>query len=213
MVLSTQEQHETSDSPEYKIDARWPKLEWGNDPRTAGFNQAVETYTQQTLQTFKEDVANLDPSIPSETSSYIDIDYEVNNATADLLSVEMKITIYEAGAMHPGHTLYGINYDLQEGKFLNLADLFQPDAQYLETISSFCIDSLSSRNILSWEEGALPKAENYQVWNLAPEGMIIFFNEYQIAPYAAGPQSVLIPYEHLSSILRSGGPLDGLLKK
>lgn len=39
------------------------------------------------------------------------------------------------------------------------------------------------------------------------KGLLITFNEYSIAPYPAGIQSVLIPYSELKSIAKPGGAL------
>ena len=69
------------------------------------------------------------------------------------------------------------------------------------------MNELKAKDVLFWEEGALPRADNYQVWNISPEGLQITFDEYQVAPYAAGPQSVQIPYSDVKSLARPDGPL------
>ncbi len=50
--------------------------------------------------------------------------------------------------------------------------------------------------------GAGPKAENFDSWNITKTGILINFDPYQVAAYAAGPQDVLIPYEEIKSILK-----------
>ena len=45
-----------------------------------------------------------------------------------------------------------------------------------------------------------------------PEGLMFFFNSYEIGPYVMGPTEVLIPYTQLKGMMRSRGPLRGLVK-
>ena len=45
-----------------------------------------------------------------------------------------------------------------------------------------------------FSDGAKPTPENYAVWNVSADGLVITFNEYQVAAYAAGPQEVVIPF-------------------
>ena len=59
-----------------------------------------------------------------------------------------------------------------------------------------------------FSDGAKPTPENYAVWNISAEGLVITFNEYQVAAYAAGPQEVVIPFAALKDILDPQGPLN-----
>ncbi len=62
-----------------------------------------------------------------------------------------------------------------------------------------------------FELGATAAVQNYRNWNITPNGLMITFDEYQVAPYAAGPQTVVIPYKALGQILEPDGPLASLL--
>jgi hypothetical protein len=212
LVITPQETSEESQSPRYSIQATWPILEWGGDPRVQAFNRAVETMVREEIQTFKDGVLKLpdDPAL-SEYASSLQISYTTQNYDRGILSVLLRISFYSAGAAHPGSYFRAVNYDLREGKELALADLFQPGADYLSLLSSACLEDLQNRHVLGWEEGALPKEENFRNWNVTPGGLLITFDEYQVAPYALGPQSVIIPYETLSELLRPDGPLSGFL--
>ncbi len=212
LVIAAQETSEESKSPRYIIQASWPVLDWGGDPRVEAFNQAIETRVRGEIQAFKENLLQLsdDPAL-NELSSSLQIGYTTQNYDRGVLSVLLRISFYSAGAAHPGSYFLAVNYDLREGKELVLADLFQPGADYLASISSACLEDLNDRGVLGWEEGALPVEENYRTWNVTPDGLLITFDEYQVAPYAAGPQSVIIPYETLSEFIRPDGPLSGFV--
>ncbi len=214
MVLSAKKIEQQSENPNVSINARWPYLEWGTVQRANAFNRAAEALATGEIESFKASLTQQsnDPNFAGLSSS-LQMDFMPTNETNGILAVLYQISFYSAGAAHPGHTALSLNYDLQNGKVLALPDLFQPGSAYLDTLSSDCIQDLKSRQVLDWEDGALPKAENFQVWNITPNGLLISFDEYQVSSYAAGPQSVLIPYEKLKDIARPDGPLKPYLAR
>lgn len=203
---------ETSDDPRYEIDVLWPELDWNGDPRAAAFNQLSESIAQEEIAVFKQGVAQTpdDPAF-KEFSSSLQMRSTHTYLEDGLFSVLINVSFYMAGAAHPAHYSHAITYDLNQGQVLALEDLFQPGAAYLETLSVLCLEDLEARGVLAWEDGASPKPENFRVWNITPGGLQITFDEYQVAPYAAGPQTVLIPYEQLSEIIHPEGPLAGFI--
>ena len=60
--------------------------------------------------------------------------------------------------------------------------------------------------------GADPLPDNYRTWNIAVDGLVITFDAYQVAAYAAGPQIVTIPYMELQAIIDPSGPLEVYLQ-
>ena len=208
IVLNTRSFVEESANPRYEIKVEWPELEWAGNPQVEAFNQAAEALAQEEIATFKQGVANT-PNEPAfqEFSSSLSVGYLPTYMDSGLFSVRMNVGFYMAGAAHPAHYSHAITYDLSAGRVLALEELFQPGSAYLETLSTFCLEDLAARGTLAWEEGALPKAENFQDWNLTPGGLEIMFDEYQVAPYASGPQTVLIPYERLKDVMNPEGPL------
>ena len=57
------------------------------------------------------------------------------------------------------------------------------------------------------KEGAGPTAKNYESWTITPRGLGINFDSYQVAPYAAGPQFVMVPYSTLKDLIKPDGPI------
>jgi hypothetical protein len=60
--------------------------------------------------------------------------------------------------------------------------------------------------------GASPRADNYRACAVTRKGLWVTFDPYQVAPYAAGPQHVLVPYSALKDILKPDGPVAALAK-
>jgi hypothetical protein len=139
----------------------------------------------------------------------LEVKYDLLSPPGDIYSLKFTMAGYFDGAAHPYHYNKTLNYDLEAGQQLRLADLFLPDADPLPLIAEICKTELSKRDIAfdSFSTGADPTDENYRNWNITPDGLLITFDEYQVAPYAAGPQTVLIPYSQLSAIIKPDGPL------
>jgi hypothetical protein len=53
--------------------------------------------------------------------------------------------------------------------------------------------------------------ENYQNWNITPEGIMISFDDYQVGPHSAGQPVLIIPYSVLKDLIDRGSALDTLL--
>jgi len=143
-------------------------------------------------------------------------------ATDEVISIELDVGTYYHGAAHPNSNSEVLNFDVRNGKTLRLADLFNPGAKYLQAISSYSIKDLKKQSAAKGadsmleddtiESGAGPSAKNFQSWTITKKGLGITFDSYQVGPYVAGPQYVLIPYQDLKEMVDINGVLGPLLK-
>lgn len=199
---------------DYTIKADVPVLVGSQDPRVQNFNVEMKAVVNDAVATFKQNLAELTPT-PNSTTSTFELHYSVLSPPGNLISLRFTIQTYYSGAAHPGDASRTITYDLQDGRDLSLTDLFVPDSDYLNPIAKYCIAQLSTRDIgfQGFELGATAAPENYRNWNITPDGLTITFDEYQVAPYAAGPQTVVVPYSELAPLIRPDGPLAPYLHK
>jgi hypothetical protein len=132
----------------------------------------------------------------------------------DLWSLKFDFKFYSDGAAHPGLYSITLNYDLGQGRELGLGDLFLPNSAYLEAIANYCVTELSKQPGFDepWSDGAKPTPENYDNWNITPDGLLITFDMYQVAPGASGPIQVLVPYDQLQAVIDPQGALAGVVK-
>jgi hypothetical protein len=180
-----------------------PRLLGPNTAVTGPFNQAVDTFLTYGLDDVRQGVVEAEAG----PDSSLWITHTIPAATESLIGVLFYVDGYVTGAAHPFHYSYALNYDLDEARVLGLSELFLPGTPYLEVISRYCLDDLKRQDVLEWEEGILPAPENYQRWNITPDGLLISFDEYTVAPYAAGPQAVVVPYDVLRELIDPEGPL------
>ncbi len=130
-------------------------------------------------------------------TSFMWIRYDVPLLTPDLVSIRFAVDYYMAGAAHPNHFFKVLNYDLKEDREISFDKLFNNSTVTLNFLSKASKASLDKPDFPMFEEGFAPKKENFTNWNLTKDGFRISFDPIQVAPYAAGPQEVLIPYKEL----------------
>ena len=213
VTLISQSFKETNQTPLYTITSQTPQLAGSNDPRVQMFNQRLNELVQKEVDTFRQSfLQNTAP--PVSNGSFLEVTYEVVSQIADIWSLKLDFSFYSDGAAHPGLYSITVNYDLGQSRELALSDLFLPNSNYLEVISKYSIADLKRQNPEidnSFLGGAAPTPENYRNWNITPDGLLITFDEYQVAPYAAGPQKVIMPYSELRAVIAPRGPLGKII--
>lgn len=201
-------QNETNDNPIYTVKAQIPNLQGSDDPRVVLFNNEMTGLTQEEIAKFRDN-ARMVLSIPGTTGSSYDQSYTLLSPMGNILSLKFDIYTYIQGAAHPTTHSRVFNYDLEGGRQIMMDQLFLPNSNYLNILADYCTAELKNRNIGfdSTSMGAQPTPENYGNWNITPEGLLITFDEYHVAAYAAGPQLITIPYSQIKTIIDPNGPL------
>ncbi|HEX6729887.1 MAG TPA: RsiV family protein [Pyrinomonadaceae bacterium] len=207
----------------YEVAAYYPQITGSSNPNAEKLNQVLSALVTRKVAEFRKEMSpkkDEEPRPENSMGSDINIAYTVNLAQDDLTSIEFDIGSYYQGAAHPNSYSEVVNYDLKNGKQLKLADLFKPGAKYLQTISQYCIDDLKKQSKAkgglledsSINSGASPTTKNYQSWTITKKGLGINFDSYQVGPYAAGPQFVLVPYSAIKELVNPDGPIGQFAK-
>ena len=214
---------DSSKEKRYSVDAEYPEIQ--GDSRFDGFNREARSLVTKDVGAFTaaetSDESAEDTTLPAETlNSTLDVRYEVRYATDNLISVEFTEGSYSRGAAHGNSVTTVLNYNVKNNRKLALSDLFSAKS-YLSAIANYCIKDLKDRakndsdSMISEEmmqSGASPRADNYRAVAITKKGLWVTFDPYQVAPYAAGPQYVLVPYSALRDIIKPDsaiGPLAG----
>lgn len=206
---------------QYEIEVEYPQITGSSNPAVEKFNQQAKAIVTDEVRVFRSAMAeDADEEIETTTGSDLGIGYTVAIARDDLISIDFGVGGYYRGAAHPNTHSRVLNFDLKNGKPLRLADLFKPDAKYLQVISDFCVKDLQKQskandNMLDDESirtGAGPNPRNYQSWTITRRGLGINFDSYQVGPYVAGPQFVVVPYSALKDIIKADGPIGSFVK-
>jgi len=110
---------------------------------------------------------------------------------------------------HPSSEIFTANYLLPDGWRVYLPEIVD-GARGFQRISALAIasldkqlsgpDALSDRDWIA--RGAAPVAINFEDFALLHDSLHLEFPSYQVAAYAAGPQTVDIPLAQLASVMR-----------
>ncbi len=217
LTLDNEHSSDAIETPKLTIEIDKPVLK-GDAALADPFNAAADKIIEDTAGSFKSDTLqyqtgeDLPPEI-SALGSYMDVGYQFFTPTESLLSISFGVNWYSAGAAHPNSYSRTLNYDFDNGTILALADLFKPDTQFLAALSAYSIQVLTEKGTLMFPDGAQATTENYQNWNLTPDGLLITFDDYQVAPHVAGPQQVVIPYAELTDLIDPDGVLGPLVTR
>lgn len=229
--IVTKQIREKNKKLRYEVDVQYPQLTGSVDPNFEKFNQTIRSLITKKVADFKKDFAPSKEEEPAPESgsatdealgSDMTVGYEVVLAKDDLISIDFTVGSYAAGAAHPNSYTDVVNFDLKNGKQLKLADLFQPGSKFLGTIATYCIQDLKKQSKAEgsdgmldddWiQKGAAADPVNYNNWSISKKGLAITFDPYQVGPYAAGPQHVLVPYSTLKDIIKPDGPAGQFVK-
>jgi len=160
-----------------------------------------------------EGTANVNAALRAKAAALIEELAEVGNvwgehtvqlAQAGIVSVSFHYSAYREPMAHPAHLMGAVTADLQTGTVYSLAELFVDD-RYVDLLSQAVAKGIAAQDIptLIEFEGINPDQEYY----LTPDGLVVFFQLYELAPYAWGFPQFQVPYEELLPIAREGGPI------
>lgn len=191
----------TSSTPSSTISIFYPYLSSAStDAVKDDFNSMVSTTINKILAVFQKNQA--DTKAPINATSTLMLAYDVKEQNQNFYSALFGVEQYVAGSAHPSHSFIAVNYDLKNGAVVKLSDLFNPNEKYLDFLSEYTSKELLARNEknkFSDEEiiktGTEAKEENFSIFNISKEGLVVTFPEYQVAPYVAGEQTVVVPWD------------------
>ena len=201
----------------YTAAASYPARTSLRAPADKKARDTMEMYVQNDIAEFKKNI-NADQSSGPEkamlnstgrTYTY-DAKYkQYAGADSRLISYEYAMYI-DTGGAHPNGFFKTFIFGT-EGNEVKLSDLFQPESDYLQRISTIALadvkQELSERlgkdaSASIFAEGLAPTEENFSNFVIDGDTLVIFISSYQAAAYAAGTFEIRIPLSQFSDILR-----------
>lgn len=178
-----------------RITASWPDIGIPEADRLS--RRLVERWTTD----FKLRVMDYAESIEGSSHPMPSCELEISAAFAGNRRVGGLLwAVYEfLGGAHGSLALSTHNYDRRNGKELSLDDLFQKPQRALELFSILACGELLDRDMPPdmVRPGTAPQPSNFQTFLLSDKGLTLYFEPYQVAPWAQGPVKVYIPVDAL----------------
>ncbi|WP_333818770.1 DUF3298 and DUF4163 domain-containing protein [Ohtaekwangia sp.] len=177
---------------------------------SAGYSEGLVQTLEQTGNIFIEEYENFiqaDSEAIGMGGWYHTTDVTVNIAGDSLVSLTVNTDDYSGGA-HPNAAVTFININPRTGKTATLSDFLKPGYQAALTKLGEAIfrrerelaDTASFKNnFFDFPDDKFKLNQNY---GFTKEGIQFFYNSYEVAPYAAGPTDVVIPYSEIKDWLK-----------
>lgn len=202
------------------INVFYPQIS-GFGAQTDAINKDIASAFNKDIAEFKKEVDCAESPVGGDVGCSFEVSYNTSVATDDLLSFAFEVYTYTGGA-HPNSYTTTLTYDVKSGKRIRLGELFKPNSNYLKTISDYSIEALKKQMRVPEEgiepdeemirDGAGAKEENFDSWSVSKKGIVFYFDPYQVGPYAAGPQVVVVPYKVLKDKVNDGSALSPFIK-
>ncbi len=193
-----------------ELQRAYPRIDAPDDPETRRWNEHVAAFAKKLAGATKEaDKAGEEEEDDSDSW----LDYEIVFASPALISVEFTLSTYGHGAAHPNSASAAFNAVPAKAEPIKAADLFDGKSAWQDFLAKRCFDDLKRRDLLgeppafpSNAEGIKAMAADAERWLIDAKGVRVEFNTYEVAPYAAGPQEVAIPWAELKPYLAAHPP-------
>ena len=134
------------------------------------------------------------------------MDLQVRDAcvNGDVLSIVLEEYNVTGGA-HGSSLRYALNYDLNDGKRLTWEDISTDSTALSKTLKDYIVTQASSSKyedyyFFDYYEDSLDSAFGDDTWYFNNQGLTIIYNQYAIAPYAAGIIEFTMPLEDIEQL-------------
>ncbi|NWF89150.1 MAG: DUF3298 and DUF4163 domain-containing protein [Ignavibacteriaceae bacterium] len=188
-------------------------------------NTLLENYSQQLKLKSLDEMAKVfmadyvgakkdfpDYTIPWEINNTISVIYNSNS----IVSFQSELYHFTGGA-HGNSGVYFSNFNSQDGSKLLLSDLM--NSNYKSELNKIAEKIFRKEKKLDpsasleaegfwFADNKFSLNENFGIKN---DGLVFYFNFYEVAPYAMGPTEIRIPYSEIKSLIKQEGLLNKVL--
>ena len=130
------------------------------------------------------------------------VTFKTTYLTCRFISLYFDQYIFSGGA-HGNTVRHSDTWNLTTGRLMNISEYFPGNPNYKEDILAFVIDEIRQQSQDPDLKGTYfdtyPQ-DVYNTWNeddfyLTPSGIVVYFQQYAIAPYSSGILEFLIPFK------------------
>lgn len=158
-------------------------------------NKKINNYIKKQIKEFDTTKTYLSSASYYLYGKYNETSYK--NITSYIIFTEMYL-----GGAHPTHNLWTISNI--KNQIITIDTLIKYNPNILNILSKETYQILSNNKLFKEDtilemlkEGTKPTKNNFKNFMFSKEGLIVYFERYQIAPYYYGDYHVVIPYDKL----------------
>ncbi len=193
----------------YTIDLRYPRFAG----TSADFTAINRAFAEAAAKAARETTPTADAGLDREQEWQAEQGFALYRPDPNVITVAMTFWAFTGGA-HGYGSMSCTLVDLRSGKAVSPADVFAPGTPWLQEVVAIVGADLKKQFVENpgFEDALQPtkltktvNGSEHFCWQA--DKLQIYFNQYEVGPYSAGPYTVDIPYSRLKPLLRSGGPI------
>lgn len=142
---------------------------------------------------------------PEGMGSTVSEGFRVNAFVGPILSIANDFYAYFSGAAHGNYGSDSYNFDMRTGARLMPKDLFVEG--YEPGMSELIKERMMEVYGEDFEYFSYDGIGEEQDYDLYADSLSVYFDPYEIAPYAAGQIRVSLSYDKIKDLIRPDGPL------
>lgn len=183
------------------------------------FNLPIKTIVDNRAGEFKKNVKDFKPE-GQKSKSTLGIGYDTFLDNKYIFSVKFSGYSDPEHAAHPYGLVDCVNFSYDRWEVFYLSDIFLKNTPFVKFISDYCIKSLKDsakddNNVYDADidKGASSDSNNFKVFNVSNDSLVITFPFYQVGPRIIGAPVVPIPLNSMLEMIDPKGPLGYVGKK
>ena len=150
--------------------------------------------------------------IPWEINNTISVTYNTNS----IVAFQSEFYHFTGGA-HGISGIYFANFDSKDGKKLTLSDLLI--AGYKKELDNIAEKIFRKEKELELDENLEAAGYGFEGnqfslndnFGIKNDGLIFYFNSYEVAPYAMGSAEIMVPYSEIKNLVKQDGLLNNVI--
>jgi hypothetical protein len=156
------------------------------------FNKSIEDQAKVDYENSKKDKSITFRKYEVQT------DFKVRYNKNNVLSITALYYQYTGGA-HGGTNQVGYNINLKTGALMLLSDIFDKGFNYKDVIVNEALDSMKKGDKMFFDDAAnvIKAMDDKRSYYIEDGNVVVYYGQYEIAPYAAGIPEFKIPFSKL----------------
>ncbi len=168
-------------------------------------NDKIRNDIMEFYNSSKNEAKEYNKNFPENTNKFVaNVDFYTKKNSDNMLSILLNYYKYSGGS-HGYYEYKSYNIDMRSGKFLELEDLFKSNSDYKKVINNEIRRQIEYKaKSDSQYEGIyqFERIKDNQKFYIQDNNLIIYFDLYEIAPYAAGIPEFQVNINIINHILK-----------
>ena len=168
-------------------------------------NDKIRNDIMEFYNSSKNEAKEYNKNFPENTNKFVaNVDFYTKKNSDNMLSILLNYYKYSGGA-HGYYEYKSYNIDMRSGKFLELEDLFKSNSDYKKVINNEIRRQIEYKaKSDSQYEGIYQfgRIKDNQKFYIQDNNLIIYFDLYEIAPYAVGIPEFQVNINIINHILK-----------